>query len=191
LIAPDLVLTAAQCAGRPDVQIVLNPHKLSDPIKTLEVFSVEDYVIHPFYQTLARFDHDYMIIKLTGSSSLPTVRLNINDNLPVTGSSLQVLGWGTSVAGKDVEADSLQEVDGVAITNEECSNTYSTIVITPDMLCVAEVNKGSCQVDGGGPLVIPGSSPDEDIQIGIPSRGINCGSNLCKLFRRVSSCSAF
>ena len=182
------MLTAAQCAGRPDVQIVLKPHKLSDPIKTLEVFSVEDYVIHPFYQTLARFDHDYMIIKLTGSSSLPTVRLNINDNLPVTGSSLQVMGWGTTAAGAPVLADDLQEVDVVTITNEECSKSSIEYddEITPDSLCAAEVNKGSCQGDSGGPLVIPGSSSEEDVQVGIVSWGIGCAEPESKLIRRFS-----
>jgi secreted trypsin-like serine protease len=110
-----------------------------------------------------------MIIKLTGSSSLPTVRLNTDENLPVTASFLQVMGWGTTTFAD--EADTLQEVDVVTITNEECSKASIEYEeeITPDMLCAAEVNKGSCQGDSGGPLVIPGSSSEEDVQVGIVS----------------------
>ena len=197
LIAPDLVISAAHCSGTTlsgsSARIVLNPQKLSDPIEASEVFSVEEYVSHPLYQTLSLYDHDYMIIKLTGSSSLPTVRLNTNDNLPVAGSSLQVLGWGTTAAAFAVEADTLQEVDVVTITNEECSdagNAYEND-ITPDSLCAAEVNKGACQGDSGGPLVIPGSSSEKDVQVGIVSWGVGCAQPECKLFRRGSSCSAF
>ena len=188
LIAPDLVVSAAHCSGPLSniaARIVLNPHKLSDPIAASTIFSVEDYIIHPFCQTLS-MHHDYMIIKLTGSSSLPTVRLNTNDNLPVAGSSLQVLGWGTKVAGFEVAADTLQQVDVVTITNEECrkaSDAYEN-GITPDSLCAAEVNKGACQGDSGGPLVIAGSSPEEDVQVGIVSWGVGCAEPERKLFRR-------
>jgi trypsin len=188
LIAPDLVLTAAHCSVSLSdfARIVLNPHKLSDPIETSEVFSVEDYVIHPFYETLSLYDHDYMIIKLTGRSRIPTVRLSKNETLPVAGSSLQVLGWGTKVAGFEVAADTLQQVDVVTITNEECrkaSDAYEN-GITPDSLCAAEVNKGACQGDSGGPLVIAGSSPEEDVQVGIVSWGVGCAEPERKLFRR-------
>ena len=191
LIAPDLVISAAHCSGPlsgSSSQIVLNPQKLSDPIEASEVFSVEEYVSHPLYQSLPELNHDYMIIKLTGSSSLPIVRLNTNENLPVTGSSLQVMGWGTTVARAPVLADDLQEVDVVTITNEECSKSSIEYddEITPDSLCAAEVNKGSCQGDSGGPLVIPGSSSEEDVQVGIVSWGIGCAEPERKLIRRFS-----
>ena len=145
LIATDLVVSAAGCSvGHSDIaRIVLNPHKLSDSIAASEIFSVEDCVIHPFYQTLSSH-HDYMTIKLTGSFSLSTVRLNTNENLPVTGSSLHVMGWGTTVARSADAADTLQEFDVVTITNEKCSkasNEYEN-GMTPDSLCAAEVNKG-------------------------------------------------
>jgi trypsin len=188
LIAPDLVITAAHCsvALLGSSRIVLNPHKLSDPIEASEVFFIEDYVMHPFYKSLSTYDHDYIIIKLTGSSSNPTVRLNTDDNLPVTGSPLQVMGWGTTVTNKYIKSDTLQEIDVVAITNEGCSKAGGAYKneITPDMLCAAEVNKGSCQGDSGGPLVIAGSSSDEDVQVGIVSWGIGCAERKSKLFRK-------
>ena len=117
------------------------------------------------------------------------MRLNTDENLPVTGSSLQVMGWGTTVAGLSVEADTLLEVDVVTITNEECSQASIEYKngLTPDMLCAAEVNKGSCQGDSGGPLVIPGSNYEEDVQVGIVSWGAGCAERECKLFRRFSA----
>jgi secreted trypsin-like serine protease len=191
LIAPDLVISAAHCFSEDSTRIVLNPHKLSDPIEASEVFSAKGYLIHPFYQTLTYFDHDYMIIKLSGSSSLPTVRLNTNENLPATGSSLQVMGWGATVAEFADPDNTLQEVDVVPITNEKCSKKRNGV--TPDMLCTTAVNKGSCNGDSGGPLVILGSSPEEDVQVGVVSwtTDEDCADPERKLIRRVSSCSAF
>ena len=194
LIAPDLVISAAHCSGPlsgSSSRIVLNPQKLSDPIEASEVFSVEEYVSHPLYQSLPELNHDYMIIKLTGSSSLPIVRLNTNENLPATGSSLQVMGWGATVAEFADPDNTLQEVDVVPITNEKCSKKRNGV--TPDMLCTTAVNKGSCNGDSGGPLVILGSSPEEDVQVGVVSwtNDHECADPERKLIRRVSSCSAF
>ena len=86
------------------------------------------------------------------------------------------MGWGTTVAGVLAGADALQEVDVVTITNEECSqgSIECEDEITPDSLCAAEVNMGSCQGGSGGPLVIPGSNYEEDVQVGIVSWGIGC-----------------
>ena len=60
--------------------------------------------------------------------------------------------------------------------------------ITPDILCAAEVDKGSCQGDSGEPLVIGGSSSDEDVQVGLVSWGVGCAkpSKSCFVeYRRV------
>ena len=99
------------------------------------------------------------------------------------------MGWGTIVAGFPDAADTLQEVDAVTITNEECSTKQSSDYgdeITPDMLCGTEVNKGVCYGDSGGPLVILGSNYEEDVQVGIVSWGAECADPECKLRRRVS-----
>ena len=67
-------------------------------------------------------DHNYgaVILKLTGSSSNPTVHLDTNEKLPVTGSPLKSLGWRTTVAGYlyHAVAGTLQEFNIVIITNE-------------------------------------------------------------------------
>lgn len=180
LVAPDIVLSAAHCApglnGIEPTRIVLNPHDLSNHIEDSEVHAVQDFVQHPLYGTLGLYDHDFMLIKLDETSSLPIVRLNTDETLPTLGSSLQVMGWGTTTAGFSNAPDILQEVDVVTISNAECSSASSEYEanVTPDSLCAAEVNQGSCQGDSGGPLVIPGTGSDLDVQVGVVSWGIGC-----------------
>lgn len=175
LIAPDIVLSAAHCGPVYDyTNIVVNPHIISTPIAKAEVFSVSDSAIHPFYESLAWLDHDFMIIKLNGMSNNPILRINNDKAAPFNDQSLQVMGWGVTEFGG--VSDTLQEVDVVAITNEVCqaASLDYELNITPDSLCAAEVNQGACQGDSGGPLVIPGNNAGEDVQVGIVSWGIGC-----------------
>lgn len=179
LIAPDLVLSAAHCSfsGFTSLNVVLNPYRLDNPLDASESFTVTDQVAHPDYNSINAYDHDYRIIKLSGASSLPVVTLNLhNATLPVPGESLQVMGWGVTSTGFFGSASNiLQEVDVEYISNEECaSNLAYAPLITDDMLCAAEINKGSCQGDSGGPLVVLGETAADDVQVGIVAWGFGC-----------------
>lgn len=179
LIAPDLVLSAAHCSFSSfnTQNVVLNPYRLNNPLVASETFVVSDQVAHSDYESINTYDHDYRIIKLSGTSSLPVVKLNLNNaTLPIPGESLQVMGWGVTSAGFFASGSNiLQEVDVEYISNEECASgsNYATL-ITDDMLCAAEINKGSCQGDSGGPLVILGETAADDVQVGIVSWGYGC-----------------
>jgi len=187
LIAPDIVLSAAHCAEGFDYgvpSIAVNPHNLVNPIQGSEVFGLEDYVSHPLYATKGDYDHDFMIIKLDGISSLPPLLVNAEGDSPVVGSSLVVMGWGTTDALEPIAADILQEVGVVAISNSACAAASSLYQnnITPDSLCALEANQGSCQGDSGGPLIIAGPKEDgsEDMQVGVVSWGVGCAETECK-----------
>lgn len=173
LVAPDIVLSAAHCAaGLNDIEkparIVLNPHNLSNHIADSSVRGAEDYVQHPLYGTLGQYDHDFMLIKLDETSSLPLVRLNTDDTMPALGSSLQVMGCGRTTADSSDTPDIPQEVDVISISNEECSalSPLYEANVSADNLCAVKANQGTCQGDSGGPLVIPGTDSDLDVQVG-------------------------
>lgn len=178
LIAPDIVLSAAHCGplNRRRTSVRVNPHRLASPMS--ESFTVVDQVRHPEYKTLGSYDHDFMIVKLGGQSRQSTVRLNEDGTQPRRGSSLQVMGWGTTSLGS--YANVLQEVSVVAMSNDECRAAGAKYAdqIFGDSLCVAEINQGACQGDSGGPLVIPGSDASGDVLVGLVAWGVGKCSSL-------------
>jgi secreted trypsin-like serine protease len=181
LIAPNVVLSAAHCFEPLDkaaTRLIVNPYKLSDASSD-ETFEVDSFVKHPSYQSLGGLDHDYMVIKLKGTSNNPYVRLNSDKSLPAVGTDLEVMGWGNTALSGYAGSDTLQQVDVLAMSNEQCEAKYAVAgyqgSITEDSLCVAEVNQGSCQGDSGGPLVLPdGDDYAYDVQVGVVSWGIGC-----------------
>jgi trypsin len=182
LIAPDIVLCAAHCQPGAGEKVVVNPYNINSNIASAETFNIvaDETVFHPQYsgQTL---DNDFVIIKLSGLSSNPVVRLNDDPTQPSDNSQLDVMGWGVFGSGSNSSPDKLHEVDVVAMTNAECNGQYSGI--TNNMLCALEDSKGSCQGDSGGPLIIRGNNAQgsEDVQVGVVSWGVGCADRNSKL----------
>eukprot|EP00510_Aplanochytrium_minuta_P006746 CAMPEP_0184037526 /NCGR_PEP_ID=MMETSP0955-20130417/40567_1 /TAXON_ID=627963 /ORGANISM="Aplanochytrium sp, Strain PBS07" /LENGTH=398 /DNA_ID=CAMNT_0026325691 /DNA_START=144 /DNA_END=1340 /DNA_ORIENTATION=- len=60
--------------------------------------------------------------------------------------------------------------------------------ITGNMMCAfSSQGKDSCQGDSGGPLIIKGSNSSTDLQVGIVSFGIGCGSDFPGVYSRISA----
>jgi trypsin len=190
LIAPNVVLSAAHCfepLNKAATRAIVNPYKLSDASSD-ETFEIDSFVKHPAYQSLGGYDHDYVVIKLKGTSSNPYVRLNEDTSVPVVATTLEVMGWGNTALSGYTESDTLQQVDVLAMSNADCETKYSAAglpgQIFGDSLCVAEVNQGSCQGDSGGPLVLADDGDyNYDVQVGVVSWGIGCAME-----ERKSSC---
>jgi secreted trypsin-like serine protease len=188
LIAPNVVLSAAHCYEPLDksaTRAIVNPYKLSDASSD-ETFEIESFVKHPSYQSLGGYDHDYVVIKLKGTSNNPYVRLNSDKSVPAVGSTLDVMGWGNTALSGYTGSDTLQQVDVLAMSNSACETKYAAAgvpgQIFDDSLCVAEVNQGSCQGDSGGPLVLPDAGDYSfDVQVGVVSWGIGCAMEERKL----------
>jgi trypsin len=180
LIAPDVVLSAAHCQdgfGFSQRNVVVNPHRLNNPIAASQTFHVQQMIVHPDYQAINEYDHDFMLIQLDGSSTLTPIRLNTKANEPASGDPLQVMGWGLTSTSFDANiANVLQEVQVQAMSNAECeaASEFYQGQVTDDMLCALESNKGSCQGDSGGPLVVLGANAQADRLVGVVSFGVGC-----------------
>jgi trypsin len=182
LIAPNVVLSAAHCYEPLDkaaTRVIVNPYKLSDAASSDETFEIDSFVKHPSYQSLGGYDHDYVVIKLKGTSQNPYVRLNEDKSVPVVDSTLEVMGWGNTALSGYTGSDTLQQVDVLTMSNAACEAKYTAAgfpgQIFDDSLCVAEVNQGSCQGDSGGPLVVADNGDyNYDVQVGVVSWGIGC-----------------
>lgn len=95
---------------------------MSRPIPASEAFAPLQELPHPLYRSVTGNDHDVMIIKMNGNSTLPPIRINDDDSVPVPGELLVGLGWGTLTSGGSTP-DILQHVNLTYIDNEQCVQT--------------------------------------------------------------------
>mmetsp|Transcript_2818 Transcript_2818/g.4211 ORF Transcript_2818/g.4211 Transcript_2818/m.4211 type:complete len:296 (+) Transcript_2818:707-1594(+) len=166
LIAPDLVLSSAHCVENGLLEeVVINPYNIAIPQESTESFGVVGIIIHPFYKTLTTaYDHDLSIIKMNGFTNHSIImRLNTDETLPKLGSKLQVVGWGGTSTGTFVTE--LYETEVQMVT---CAG-LPPHTISSDSLCATGAINGICSGHGGSPLIIPGSTFAEDIQVGLVS----------------------
>lgn len=99
LVAKDVVLSAAHCAGYSS-HIELGRHDKSQQFDEAlhERIEVAYEIKHPGWNP-ETVDNDFMLMKLVRPSEKhPTVKLNTDPNFPsIPGEKLTLMGWGVSV----------------------------------------------------------------------------------------------
>ena len=91
LVSPNMVITAAHCTSTP-ATITLGRYDLdSNNDYDYEVMNVFGKIIHPDYNE-AIVEHDVALLVLERDSIHPYVILNDNDNVPMDGEGLVVMG---------------------------------------------------------------------------------------------------
>ena len=69
----------------------------------------------------------------------------------LVGKDLTISGWGTDESGSPSTV--LQSAIVAAVSNSKCQNLYDDILITDQMICAGNLDKGgvdACRGDGGG-----------------------------------------
>jgi trypsin len=200
LIAKDVVLSAAHCAGV-SYEVVIGRYDLDSGDG--DVVQKEREVPHPKYNPSST-DNDFNLIFLTRKTTadVPIVKLNKEKSVPSATDAVEVMGWGDTDASEWSQrlSDVLRSVEVNVVTNEECSQAKGYVgwfnyesyegSITSNMLCAQDTNQDSCQGDSGGPLIIKGndSGGADDVQVGIVSWGIGCAeSGFPGVYSRISS----
>jgi trypsin len=153
LVAPNCLLTAAHCEGIKQVQI--GRHDLTDLTENFETFDVVVEFPHPNYNEAKppKYDYDYMMVKLNGTSTRTPVQLDTgaDPSFLEAGNNVIVMGWGhTSYGGPS--SNVLLEVEIDVISTAKCQESYFA-TITDRMFCAARANKNMCQGDSGGPII--------------------------------------
>ena len=122
LIAPNIILTSAQCAGYlKRVRIGSNEVDSGGSVN-----SVVTECMHPDYNRLT-YENDFMLVKLKNpvdTNTYPTVQLNKDTNVPQVDQLLTVIGFGyTSEEGS--LSSTLLKVEVPANSHQECNRQYN------------------------------------------------------------------
>jgi len=200
LVAPDTILSAAHCAdapGKPSMVTIGKHSRNAYQNETdIESFDVTRVIVHPFHRNGFNYIndhllHDVVLIKFDGVSKHPPIRINFKNKIPrenVEGDrpgeqqKLTVMGWG-SINNDQDKPEVLMSAEVDYIGNQLCEEASGRIwgsrknyneYVTRDMLCAASPGKDSCSGDSGGPLIIEGDSPEDDVQVGVVSWGYGC-----------------
>jgi len=174
LIAPNVVLSAAHCAGMA-THVFIGRFDLAAG-EQFERFSVAE-IPHPDYNS-ETVENDIMLLRLSGSSSVRPVWLDTGSATDPeygfeTGDLLNVMGWGaTQESGSG--SNKLMEVGVNYVPRTTCNTAYGGAIVS-GMLCAASPGRDSCQGDSGGPLIVKGvNNAIEDLQVGVVSFGVGC-----------------
>ena len=148
LIAKDVVLSAAHCAGS-NYNVVVGRHSLN--IDEGEIISVKGQVLHPQY-TPSRTDNDFLLIFLSRPTNADLVSLNSNSATPNEGDSVTAMGWGDTVASNSYTqlSNTLREVEVKVLSNQKCAQSNGNVggvynsyygSITGNMLCAKDLGE--------------------------------------------------
>lgn len=181
LISRDFVLTAAHCAFPEDlgsVTAVVGGHDYDEG--TGLVRSIRRIFPHLAYDDAYTTSNDIALLQI---DPIPDDLLGENGSITLLDLTQEAVGEGTNVEvigmgflendGEDAEV--LHRVGLTVISDEECDILYDGDIHRKSMICASsDGEKDSCSGDSGGPLILLGETPDEDIQVGIVSFGEDC-----------------
>jgi len=177
LIARDIVISAAHCAGGP-MWARVGAHKIS--MNEGKRIKVKKEIKYSRYNP-STTDYDFMILVLEepAPENVPLARLHDQADLKEN-DSLTVIGWGNMDpnGGWDMP-DTKQFVEVKYIPTDVCNSRDSyNGAISNAMLCAGEKGGGqdACQGDSGGPLMRLGSGGNPDELVGVVSWGYGCAS---------------
>ena len=195
LIADELVLTAYHCWDNFDM-VEFHRFDFSNSTEVTDVIPASGLFWHPEYDE-DNYHFDVLIVKLSRpvspESGLSPIRVNRESDIPASGQVLTAVGWGVLDDTDDpMFPTELHEVELKYIPPEFCEKVKTSDgeefgqYLTSDMMCAGAVGKDSCYGDSGGPLILKGDTPDEDVQIGVVSWGISCAGNYPGVYSRLS-----
>jgi secreted trypsin-like serine protease len=193
-----MVLTAAHCIfpiptppSSASVKIMRQDLNSNDG----EEIKVIKFIPHPDYDK-PDVDYALLVLERATTQDIKLIKLNSDENFPAPGSVAHVMGWGDTNGYNTTErlpSDVALEADVNVVSNAECDSKWGPDRIEAFHICTFDQDKAACQGDSGeiqdfyepglarkhfshhpfppigGPLIILGASPEQDVQIGIVS----------------------
>ncbi|XP_071092368.1 semaphorin-5B-like isoform X1 [Haliotis cracherodii] len=205
LIGLNKVLTAAHCvvglqASSLSVEVGKHCSSTSGSASynsrnpNMEVMEVEEFVIHPNFNSGSGLLFDAAVLKLKKDAITTKCRQVIqmapSSQVTQTGRTCTVIGWGTT-SYNGPAASILQEVDLELYDSQTCRDTFPSTAsgVDNNVICAANGVSGgedACQGDSGGPLVC--LDDNVWVQYGIVSSGFECArANQAGLYTEVAA----
>ena len=162
LITSTVVLCAAHCKQGKPFWIHVNGAKIK----------VDKQTMHKRFEQKT-YRNDLMLLSLSEASSAEPLRIAKKKDIDAAlhAKEVAVIGWGGSDDLSDLRIAMLDYVP-----NKKCQDGYESFgyTIYDDMMCAARKGNDACNGSSGGPLIVKGKSPAEDLQVGVVSWGIGC-----------------
>ncbi|NXO02380.1 GRAF protein, partial [Rhinopomastus cyanomelas] len=161
LVAPNWVMTAAQCFEHSPLTVILGAHTLQRKEDSWQTFQVQDYHWHPHF-TSPKKGNDILLLKLKGNATSNSfVRTISFEKAKVPGGAeCRVVGWGYGKSTATLreatvtiikQRDCLSLYPGLA-DNLICGHSKSARVPEKVSLWLGE-QKPNGEADAGDPLV--------------------------------------
>jgi len=147
--------------------------------------------IHPNHDIQER-TYDTMVIKLirpaTNVSERSLMKINQDPYVPVKAeggnNEITVIGMGNLDYNEaSPKADTLQQIYVDYLPYDQCIDSQNYILdykfeLLPHMICTQGAGtyeqRGQCYGDSGGPYILLGNTPEEDVQVGVVSWAVQC-----------------
>ncbi|KAK3520726.1 hypothetical protein QTP70_030593 [Hemibagrus guttatus] len=182
LISENWVLSAAHCfqsVVASNVKVLLGLEDVQGTNPNKQQRSVSKIINHEDYSESSTVYNDIALVQLSSSVTfnnyIVPVCLSTNSSSFSTGTNVWITGFGRVGYNVDLPyPQTLQEVQVLTLSNNDCAKVYGSNVILDNMICagVPEGGKDSCQGDSGGPLVFKQNTTW--VQVGIVSFGSGC-----------------
>ena len=154
LVAPRWVVTAAHCLTDKSVDDVQVAGRVDlDEVSSADRIAVNAIHIHEGYDA-ERILHDIGLVELASDAPGVPIPWQVDGDLPVVGTALEVVGWGAvSTDGKQYQS-LLRSVQGQTLSGPTDDYCGSWSGFDPVLeLCVGSPGgDGACSGDSGGPV---------------------------------------
>ena len=193
LIANDVVLTSADC---------LTPFGWNESVASIDTYvnattrpvgryayyrPAKAFTIHSSFDWQT-FANDIALIYLENPvTGVTLAQINKVAATPAVGKAVNAIGLGHIRNPPVVRATNLMQVSMNTLQASVCTKVYgSKDFKTANQIC-SGTTKNICYGDGGGPLLLTGTTASKDVQVGITSyfKGSTCGGT-ASVFTRVS-----
>ncbi|XP_069734368.1 granzyme M [Phaenicophaeus curvirostris] len=148
LVAPNWVMTAAQCLAYKPLTVILGAHTIQKREESWQTFEVQEYYRHPEFRN-PKNGKDILLLKLKGNATSNNYVRTISFEKSKVASSTKcsVAGWGHKTSNGE-----LRETTVTIIDSRDCLNLYPGLA--DNLICGLSKSPGVPEKsDAGDPLV--------------------------------------
>ncbi|XP_008935842.1 PREDICTED: granzyme E-like [Merops nubicus] len=148
LVAPNWVMTAAQCFRHKPLTVILGAHTIQRKEESWQTFEVQEYHRHPDYMD-PKNGNDILLLKLKGNATSNSyVRtISFQTSKVPDGTACSIAGWGYKTP-----TATLRKGTVTIIKQRDCLSVYPTLA--DKMICGHSVSAWVPEkTDAGDPLV--------------------------------------